>query len=218
MTRPGRMLGDAELRRASLAEQIMHMSAVRSHAWTIAEVEQLIEERNGMVPRYELVRGELLVTPAPSHRHQRIILHLALALHAYLLRERIAEIRLGPGELRLSPNERFEPDLFVLAAPDGRLPGAHGDGSHPLLVCEVLSPGSSRHDRVTKRRAFQQNGVAEYWVIDGDAEVFEIWHAGDERPAVADERVVWRPNGAATDFELDVRRFFAQIADHAPLP
>jgi Uma2 family endonuclease len=211
------MLGDAELRRASRAEQIMHMSAVRSHAWTTGEVERLIEQRSGMVPRYELVRGELLVTPAPSGRHQRVILDLALLLHAYLVRARAGEIRLGPAELRLSADSRFEPDLFVVPALDGRRPIADDASLHPLLVCEVLSPGSSRHDRVTKRRAFQEHSVAEYWVIDGDAEVFEIWHSGDERPTVADERVVLRPIGAASDFELDVRRFFAQTADQAPL-
>jgi Uma2 family endonuclease len=196
----------------------MHMSAVRSHAWTTGEVERLIEQRSGMVPRYELVQGELLVTPAPSRRHQRIVLHLALALQDYLMRERIGEILLGPGELRLTADSRFEPDVSVVAAPDGRLPTTVGAGSEPLLVCEVLSPGSSRHDRVTKRRAFQRHGVAEYWVIDGDAEVFEIWHPGDERPAVVDERVVWRPEGAASGFELEVRRFFARMADQAPLP
>ena len=53
-------------------------------------------------------------------------------------------------------------------------------------MCEVLSPGSSRHDRITKRRAFQANGTPEYWIIDGDAFVFEYLEA--RRPAAGSGR------------------------------
>jgi Uma2 family endonuclease len=81
-----------------------------------------------------------------------------------------------------------------------------------------LSPGSSRHDRITKRRAFQRQSVPEYWVIDGDAEAFEVWHPDDERAALVDDRLIWKPARSSTPFELDVRKFFATLADRAPLP
>jgi Uma2 family endonuclease len=87
-----------------------------------------------------------------------------------------------------------------------------------LLICEVLSPGSSRHDRITKRRAFQRHSVPDCWVVDGDAEAFEIWHPRDERAALVDDLVSWWPEGASQGFELDVRAFFRDVADHAPLP
>ena len=60
--------------------------------------------------------------------------------------------------------------------------------------------------------------MPEYWVIDGDAEAVEIWHPGEERPALVDDRVVWRPIGATDAFELDVQKIFAAVADDAPLP
>jgi Uma2 family endonuclease len=198
------------------AEQIVSMPAIHPHRWSAAEVERLVDEREGLTPRYELVDGELLVTLAPSVRHQRIVLELALALREYLAREKLGEIRLGPGVLKLVLGERYEPDLFVIPAIDGRLP-ADASSVQPLLVCEVLSPGSSRHDRITKRRAFQQNAVLEYWIVDGDAEAFEIWHPSDDRAALVDERVVWSPDAARSAFELDVPTFFAAIADGASL-
>ena len=207
----------AELRTDSIAEQIVAMSAVRQHRWTRAEVDQLIDERPGLTPRYELVDGELLVTPAPSGRHQRIVLQLALLLAPYLTRHKLGEIVLGPGELPLVTGERYEPDLFVLPAVEGRRPPADADRADPLLICEVLSPGSSRHDRITKRRAFQRNAVPEYWIVDADAAVFEVWHSADERPAVVDDTLTWSPSGAPTAFELDVGAFFASVADGAPL-
>lgn len=207
----------AELRVKSHAEQIVSMPALRQHRWTAEEVRRLIDERPELSPRYELVDGELLVTPSPGTRHQRIVARLALWLHPYVTRERLAEVLLGPGELPLIAGEIYAPDIFVVPAINGRLRPADDDNYRPLLVCEALSKGASRHDRITKRRSFQRNGVPEYWVIDGEAEAIEIWHPDDERAALIDERVVWQPQGARSAFELDVRALFAAVADYAPL-
>jgi Uma2 family endonuclease len=199
-------------------EQIMSMPVVRPRRWTVEEVEQLIQERPGLTPRYELVDGELVVTPSPTARHQRLVFQLAILLQRYLTRHGIGEVFLGPCELRLATGERYEPDLFVLPATAGRRPTLGDSLVTPLLICESLSPGSSRHDRLTKRRAFQRNRVPEYWIIDGDAEVFDVWHPDDERPALIDDRLVWTPAGAPVPFELDVREFFASVRDDGPLP
>lgn len=208
---------DAELPIPPTAEQIVSMPALRRHGWTIAEVERLISERPRYTPRYELVDGELLVTPSPSVQHQRIVLALALRLSVYCARQRIGEVRLGPTEVRLSEELYFEPDLNVVPAPNGQLPDGRNPWLSPMLICEVLSPSSSRHDRITKRRAFQRSGISEYWIADGYAEAFEIWRPGDERPLIVDDRLVWHPAGATTTFELNVREFFASIVDGAPI-
>jgi Uma2 family endonuclease len=195
----------------------MSMPILRPRRWTTEEVRRLIDARPGMSPRYELVDGELLVTPAPSHRHQRMILRLALRVQPYLVRHAIGEVFLGPAELTLATGEIYEPDLFVVPAADRRNP-AMGDALiRPLLVCESLSPGSARYDRITKRRSFQRNAVPEYWIIDGDARAFEVWHPMDERPALVDDRLVWTPVTGIEPFELDVRDFFSSVEDGAPL-
>jgi Uma2 family endonuclease len=191
----------------------MSMPVVRKHRWTLAEVEQLIAERPGLAPRYELLDGELLVTPAPSGRHQRIILELAVRLHAYVNRCGLGEVRLGPGDIDLAPEAHFEPDLFVIPSIDGRRPPAEAPVTRLLLAVEVLSPGSVRHDRITKRRFFLTHGVPEYWIVDGDAELFEVWRPGDERPAVLDETLSWRATAAPEAFELDMRELFGSVAD-----
>jgi len=207
----------AELLREESVEQIMSMAAVSPRRWTRAEVDRLIDERLGYTPRYELVGGELLVTPAPSGRHQRVVLRLAQLLMPYLVQHEIGEIFLGPAELPLVTGERYEPDVFVVPLVDGRRPAMPLGTTKPVLICEILSPGSSRHDRITKRRAFQRNGVSEYWIVDSDAGVLEVWHPDDERPAIVDERLVWSPAGAPVPFELDVAALFASVADGAPL-
>jgi Uma2 family endonuclease len=215
---PARIIADAELHFFQRAEQIMVMPALRKRRWTIEEVERLIDQRDGYTPRYELVDGELLVTPAPSGRHQRIVGALYRILYAYVTRHRLGEVSFGPGKIDLPAEAYFEPDVFVIPSPDGRFRKANDPVTNPLLICEVVSPSSSRHDRVTKRRAFQDHQVPTYWVVDGDAEVFEIWHPGDTRALTVDDRLTWWPTGASAAFELDVKQFFASVADGAPIP
>ena len=199
------------------AEHLMSMPAFRPGRWTLAEVRRLIETRQGFTPRYELVDGELLVTPSPTGRHQRIVFELARRIAAYVDGERLGELRLGPHEVWLEPDsdQYVEPDLFVVPAVDGKRPPADARVTRLLLAVEVLSAGSARHDRITKRALYQRSGVPEYWVVDGETEAFEVWRPGDERAALVDERLVWRPAGATTEFELDVRRFFDDVRDTA---
>jgi len=194
----------------------MGMPAAHAHRWSREEVERLVAARDGYTPRYELVDGELLVTPGPGGRHQRIVLELTVLLREYVRRQRLGEVRLGPGEIALDGESRFEPDIFVAPAVDGRRAPANDPVSHPLLICEVLSPGSERHDRITKRRAFQRHGVPEYWVIHGNADAIEVWRAGDERAMLVDDVLTWQPIGCDVPFILDVKRFFAEQADDAP--
>ena len=61
------------------------------------------------------------------------------------------------------------------------------------------------------------SGVSDDWIIDGDAQAYEIWHSDDERPALVDDRLVWQPSNASEAFVLDVQGFFASVEDAAPL-
>lgn len=211
-----RIVAHAELLYHTEAEQLMSMPSTQPHRWTVREVARLIDKRPGYTPRYELVDGELLVTSAPSNRHQRLLMELAFCLRGYLRDQPVGEVLLGPVDLRLRRGTRFEPDLCVVPAPNGRLAKAANPIPRPLLIAEAVSPSSGRHDRFTKRRAFQRDGVPDYWVLDGDAENIEVWHPRDEQ-AVVSGRLTWNPEGCTTPFELDVAAFFAGIADGAPL-
>ena len=206
-------LGDAELRRVFHAEHLMSMPALHQRRWTMDEVDRLVGEQVEPIQRYELVDGELLVTPSPTDRHQRIVGELFVMLREYVKRHRLGEVRLGPARARITENARFEPDLFVVAAVDQRMPRADEPITPLLLVVEVLSAGSARHDRITKRRFFQSHGVPVYWVVDGESEAIEVWRPDDARALLVDDRLSWRPMLDVPALEIDVSALFADVAD-----
>jgi len=110
--------------------------------------------------RYELVDGLLLVSPAPAERHQRAVMELTVLLHAATppgLR-----VYGAPLDVRLSDRVEVQPDLLV--ALDGPLRDRLDQ--LPLLCVEVLSPSTSRHDLVLKRRAYERGAVPSYWIVD----------------------------------------------------
>ena len=79
------MLAHARLPLQRRAEHIMAMPAV-NRRWTAKEVRELIAESPLATPRYELVDGELLVTPSPTGAHQLAVALLWKALYEYLTR------------------------------------------------------------------------------------------------------------------------------------
>jgi Uma2 family endonuclease len=107
----------------------------------------------------------------------------------------------------------FQPDLYIVPSVEGRRPRADIAVTSSLLVVEVLSPGSRRHDRLTKRPYYQRGGVPESWIVDQDAEVFERWRPQDERPEVLDNDLSWHPSGAPEPLTIDLPSLFRSVLD-----
>jgi Uma2 family endonuclease len=195
------------------AEQNMSMPAVQNRRWTAAEVRRLIDEHPEPTPRYELVNGELLVTPSPSRMHQRIVVSIIRLLGDYVAAQHLGEVLTSPSDVRLAPDLIVQPDVYVIPAENGRRPRAVDPVTRLLLAVEVLSPGSARYDRVDKRYAYQGAGVPEYWLLDPDAQVIERWLPSDVRPEVLDRELRWQPAGALDPLVIDMAAFFAGVAD-----
>ena len=160
--------------------------------------------------RWELVEGEVLVTPSPNWVHQSIIIRLTLALGSYVGAHGFGELFVSPLDVKLEPGLVLQPDLLVV--PTGELRRRSDIVRRLLLAVEIVSPSSARHDRVTKRPRYQRNRVPEYWVVDDMSQTIERWTPDDERPEIVAEQLVWHPAGASEPFVLDLARFFKDVA------
>jgi len=201
-------LRHVRLRRFRRAEHIMAMPAVKRR-WTAREVRALIDQNPLATPRYELVDGELLVTPSPNTPHQRAVLALAAAVRDYLKRYPVGEVLVSPFDVELEPGLLVQPDVFVVPMPEARRLDTEVLARELLVAAEVLSPSSGRHDRVTKRPHYQRH-IPESWIIDLDARLVERWLPNDTRPEILVEVLVWHPSGADEPFRLELPGYFAE--------
>ena len=160
--------------------------------------------------RYEVVYGELLVTPSPRPWHEIVRLRLLTTLHSYLEDHHIGVVLGSRGDISWGPDVLVSPDVFVVPLDQARTLD-WSKMQNLLLVTEVLSPSSARHDRFVKRRRYQEAGVPVYWIVDGDERRVEVWTPNDTFPVFETERLVWRPSGTSQPFVMELAEMFREV-------
>ena len=162
-----------------------------SRRWTLDELDRLPDDGN----RYELLDGELLVSPASVVKHQVAqmeltrVLHAACPPHLYVL---VAPVDWRPG----GPTS-LQPDVLVVSK--DWLDATNITDVLPLAV-EVLSPSTRRVDLVKKWAKYESAGVGSYWVVDPEVPSVVAWDLVDGRYQLVGE--------AQPDQKLDLRSPF----------
>jgi Uma2 family endonuclease len=160
--------------------------------------------------RYETVHGELLVTPAPRLWHQVVLGRLYFGIAQYLAENRVGQLLSSPADISWDLDILVQPDLFVVELHEARTLD-WAQLKTLLLVIEVLSPGTTRYDRFTKRRLCQEVGIPAYWIVDPEAKAVEVWAPTSQFPKVERSRVEWLPEGAPEPFTVELEELFAPI-------
>jgi len=125
--------------------------------------------------RYEILEGELTVTPAPSTKHQNASANLFKLLSRHIDDRNLGKLFYAPIDLILDPTTILQPDLlFVFSARQHIITERAIEGV-PDLVVEILSPTTSRSDRVTKAQIYARHRVPVYWIVDPDDKSIEIY-------------------------------------------
>ncbi len=124
--------------------------------------------------RYELIHGEVRLTPSPNTRHQTVLHNLDMSLGQFVLQKKLGEVWTAPLDVRLGEDTALQPDLiFVSNARAAIIREGYIEGS-PDLVVEVLSPSTAAHDRATKLSIYAAAGVPEFWLVDAQARTVEV--------------------------------------------
>lgn len=125
--------------------------------------------------RYELIEGELLMTPSPLTRHQRAVGAIYFKIREYLMNKNVGEVFLCPYDVVLDNENVFEPDvIFVSEERSSIITEANIKGA-PDLVIEVLSPSTAQRDLIKKKRIYAEYGVKEYWIADPVEKALELY-------------------------------------------
>ena len=163
--------------------------------------------------RYEVIAGELFVTPAPSFDHQAAVIQFLLPLVPFVRAHRLGYALASPADIEFAEEDLVQPDIFVAPPVQGRRPRRWSEIKQLLLAVEVLSASTARADRTVKRRLFQRVGVPQYWIVDVEARLVERWRPGDERPEILTETLEWRPDPVIEPLVIDLPRLFAEILE-----
>lgn len=124
-------------------------------------------------PRYELIEGDLLLTPSPNTRHQRAASNVEAALRAWVEGNALGIVFHTPLDVILTDETVVQPDVMVILNDNRHIIQERIEGP-PDLVVEILSPPTKDRDLATKRRLYARHGVKEYWIVDVDRRTVEV--------------------------------------------
>ena len=182
----------------------MHMANAKRR-WTIDELHGLPEDGN----RYELIKGQLFVTPPPSVNHETIGARLTRLIDPYVDANDLGFVYRPRAVVRIGDDTEVEPDLMVRQLNDS--PDATWvDAPLPILIVEIASPSTRRRDRLYKRRVYAEAGIPEYWMVDADDRTVCVARPGHE-DVIARDTLTWHPDGVTAPLTLMVADVFGPV-------
>ncbi len=160
--------------------------------------------------RYEVIDGELLVSPAPSLLHQAAVLRLAMLLFDYAKTAGL-RIYVAPAAVTWSDRTELQPDVLAIPRAGGKPAKRFEDVGVLTLAVEVLSPSTLLADRFTKRREYQRRGVNEFWIVDPLGRSIERWWPNDKEPEILFDALTWQPDPGVPALVLDLAEYFREV-------
>jgi Uma2 family endonuclease len=176
------------------------MPIAATKVWTIEDLDALPDDSN----TYEVLFGELFVTPAPGSSHEEISARLNSKIVPYVEANAIGRVY-TPRSVVQHGGSQVEPDLTV------RQPLKMGapwiEQPVPSLVIEILSPSNRAAYRAAKRKFYPESGVDEYWIVDPSRRSITSVSTGIPDVEMRDV-ATWNPRGASEPLVIDLSWLF----------
>ena len=130
--------------------------------------------------RYELIDGELLMTPSPIPNHQRISGKLEFVVRKFVTENNLGEVFYAPCDVYLDDENVVQPDILFISKERLDIIGDKNIQSAPNIVIEIISENSVYRDMVQKKRLYARFGVKEYWIVIPEEKEVEVYILKDE--------------------------------------
>jgi len=148
----------------------MAEAAVEKKKFTYQDYLKLPEET-----RYELIEGELVMSPSPTTKHQRISRKLEFLLEKYVTENNLGEVFDAPCDVYLDEENVVQPDLFFISRERADIITEKNIQGAPDLVIEIISEATAYRDSFQKKRLYAKFGVKEYWIVAPDEKMIEVY-------------------------------------------
>lgn len=161
--------------------------------------------------RYEIIDGELYVSPSPIPKHQELSQRLSLLIGNHVQEHHLGKLYTAPLDVRLEEHDIVEPDLLFISTERMGIIGDTTINGAPDLIIEVLSPSTRTRDETLKAALYARSGVREYWLADPVAETLMI-HALEDGRWVATGPEERPESRVLSGLSIDVRKLFAALS------
>ncbi|WP_457599775.1 Uma2 family endonuclease [Hydrogenivirga sp.] len=152
------------------------MISIPTKRWTYEDYYRLDDEK-----RYEIIRGELVESPAPSTTHQRLVKRLLSILDEFVEKKKLGEVFVSPVDVVLSEENVVQPDLVFVSKENTGIIKERGIFGSPDLVVEVISPSTLKRDTEDKKELYAEFGVRELWLVFPGEKAVEVFILRDGR-------------------------------------
>ncbi|HET7232641.1 MAG TPA: Uma2 family endonuclease [Longimicrobium sp.] len=181
----------------------MSIQQPAARRWTYEEFARLPNDGN----RYEVIGGELFVTPAPKPIHAKVATRISRVLEEFVEKHALGEVFGHAVDILFGEGDYLEPDLLFVRRERMSIVTDRGVEAAPDLVVEVLSPTTAARDRRLKRERYAMFGVPEYWLVDPVARRFEVYRrtgVGEIDAQIATDVIEWRPVSGGSVLTLNI--------------
>jgi len=158
--------------------------------------------------RYEILDGELFVTPAPVPKHQDVSRNLVHILNNHVMERGLGRIYYAPIDVILANTTIAQPDILFIAKGRESIITERAVEGPPDLLVEIISPSSRRQDRVVKAALYATFGVRHYWIADPVSRTLETYEldGGGYRLAGTHEGAARFRTALFPELEIDLAR------------
>lgn len=151
-----------------------------SPRYTVDDYENLPDDGR----RYEIVDGDLFMTPAPSTWHQEVSRNLEFILFSWARRHRSGRVFDAPIDVELGPHDILQPDIVFVSTKRRSIVKPKRIVGAPDLVIEILSSSTRERDQGVKHKTYARFGIREYWIVDPDEMTVAVYAFGERGPDV----------------------------------
>lgn len=175
--------------------------AARKKVFTYEDYRQLPEGAP-----YQLIGGELVMTPVPGTYHQIVSMKLELQLAGFVLERGLGIVLDAPVDVNLGETETYQSDLLFISQERLKIIEPERVNGAPDLVVEILSPSTAYYDLRKKYKVYERSGVREYWIVDPEEKSVQVFVLRD-RKFVLDQEV----EGKGTVYSRVIEGFAVSI-------
>ena len=124
---------------------------------------------------YQLIEGELIMSPSPNSYHQTISKNLEFILIGFAKANKSGIVLHAPIDVYIDEKNVFQPDIIFISKENKSILRKKGIVGAPDLVIEILSVSTMGYDEIVKKNIYLEAGVKEYITVNPSEKIIKTY-------------------------------------------